>query len=288
MVTANLELVEIKYSLISGGEGGQLIFPSNWVRNELAEQMLETPTEADLFTQSVGQKYPIGTQYRKNGLLFRRSKAGATNTERGFLKGNYFQVPGKAGNSVNSGFEGAFYAAVAAGDTSFKIADTAAVKNEYEGALLVIYDDTNLIYDQYTVIANDATNATTTTCYIAPPGFKHAGATTSCGITVYRNEYMGIRGYATCGAYGSALGYAKFTITSGYFFWLQTAGRISGVTGASTWPGQTAYQRDVYCNTDGSLIGITATTYLYQRVGFLLHRTASDYGDNTIMLQLDQ
>lgn len=286
-MTANLEIVKTQYSMVAGKYGGQLIFPSEYVRSELVSTMLEMPSEADLYTQATQQKYPIGTQLRKNGGLFRRSLAGATNTERGFLKGNYFQVPGKAGNNVNSGFEGAMYADVVAGDTSFKIADTAAAKNEYEGAILVVYNDTELVYDQYTVIANDVTNATTTTCYIAPPGFKVA-ITTGQGVTVYRNEYMGIRGYATCGSYGTALGYAKFTITSGYYFWLQTAGRISGVTGASTWPGQTAYQRDVYCNTDGSLIGITSTTYLYQRVGFLLHRTASDYGDNTIMLQLDQ
>ncbi len=286
-MTVENELTKISYAMIAGQYGGQLVFPSDWVLSSVASEMLTMPSEADLFTQTSGQHYPIGTQYRKNGHLYRYSKAGATNTERGFFKGNYFQVPGKAGNSVNSGFEGAFYAAVVAGDTSFKIADTAALKNEYEGALLQIYDDTALVYDQYVVLGNDVTNATTTTLYIAPPGFKHA-STTAVGITVYRNPYMGIRGYATCGAYGTALGLARFTITSGYYFWLKTAGQTSGITGASTWPGQTAYQRDVYCNTDGSLIGITSTTYLYQRVGFLMHRTASDYGDNTIMLQLDQ
>ena len=81
------------------------------------------------------------------------------------------------------------------------------------------------------------------------------------------------------------MGYAKFPVTTGYFFWLQTAGRISGVTGASTWPGQTQYYRDVYANTDGSLLTYSSGK---QRVGYLLFRTAIDYGDNTIMLQLDQ
>ena len=262
---------------------GEIFLPSHCLEGLVN---LEVPSEADLFTESSIQKYPIATQLRKDGALFRYSKAGAAMADRGFLKGNYYQVPGKAGNSAGSGFEGALSAAVAAGATSFAIADTAATKNLYQGAYFVVYNDTDTTYEKHIIIGNDATNATTTTCYIAPPGFKKA-LTTAYGVTIYLSSYQNVRSMATVGSYGSALGYATFNITSGYFFWMQTAGPISGVTGASTWPGQTAYQRDVYCNTDGSLIGITSTTYLYQRVGFLLGRTASDYGDNFIMLQLD-
>lgn len=282
MTTANNELVKVAYELSIGEYGGQLILPSQWVRKELAEKLIGIPSEADLFAETAGQMYPIGTQLRKSGNLWRYCKAGAAMTAVGFLKGNYFLCPGSAGNSANSGFEGAMSAAVAVGDTSFTIADTAAAKNEYENATLVIYDDTNSAYQQYTVIANDATNSTTTTLYIAEPGFKYA-VTTSYGITVYRNPYMGIR--AMSGGYMSALGYARLSITNAYYFWMVTAGPVSCVTGASTWPGQTQYYRDVYSNTDGSLIGYTAG---YQRIGYLFSRTASDYGDNFIMLQLDQ
>jgi hypothetical protein len=248
------------------------------------------PTEADLCTADTVGRYPVGTQLKGHGGLWRFSKAGAalTAARRGFVKINATLCPGSGGNSASSGFEGAFYAAVTAGDTSFKIADTAAAKNLYEGALLVIYDDTNAIYDQYRVIGNDVDDDTTTTCYIASPGFLH-DVSTSSGIDVYLNPYSNIKECGEGGmAYSSAMGYAKFAVASGSYFWLQTAGVISGVTGASTWPGQTAYQRDVYANTDGSLIGITSTTYLYQRLGYLISKTAADYGDNTIMLQLDQ
>lgn len=262
-----------------------LIMLPDWHRSGIAN--LKVPTEAALVTQAAAQAYPIGTQLRKFGKIYRYCKAGAAMTDRGFLKGNYFQVPGKAGNSVNSGYEAALYAAVVAGQTYFDITDTAAAVNEYEGAYAAFYDDTNSLYDDYMVIGNDVSTGVYTRLYIADPGFKGAHAA-AVQATVYRNPYMGIRSYATVGSYGTALGYAKFSITSAYYFWLQTAGIISGITGASTWPGQTAYQRDVYCNTDGSLIGITSTTYLYQRIGFLLGRTASDYGDNCIMLQLDQ
>jgi hypothetical protein len=247
----------------------------------------EIPSEADLFTQSLVQKYPIGAQLVKHGNLWRYSKAGAAMAAGGFLKCNYSQCPGKAGNSAGVGFEGAFYAAISAGDTSFKIADSAAAKNLYAGAILVIYDDTNVAYQQYRVIGNDASTGVYTTCYIADPGFKY-DTSVSYGITMYLNPYQNVRNFSDGGGYASAIGFARLSVTSGYYFWLVTAGPVTGITGASTWPGQTQYQRDVFCNTDGSIItGASGTTELYQRIGYLMARTASDYGDNLVMLQLD-
>jgi len=276
-MTVEQEVSRANYSLRNNNG---FIFLPDWVKDDLLN--LHVPTQAELFTQSVSQEYPIGAKCVNHDGIWRYSKAGATVTAQGFLKGNYIQVPGKAGNSVSCGFEGAPYAAVAAGATMVEIADTAATKNLYEGALFVVYNDTNSDYEQHRIIGNDATDATSTKLYIAPPGFKRA-LTTAMGITVYLNEYSSIR--QITGGYMSALGYARIPVTSAYYFWLFTAGRISGITGASTWPGQTQYYRDVYANTDGSLIGYTAG---YQRVGYLLGRTASDYGDNAIMLQLDQ
>ncbi len=284
-MTVDKELVQVKYSMVAGQYGGQLIFPSDWVLEDLAKEMLFMPSEADLFAQTVGQHYPIGTQLRKNGKLYRYSKAGAAMAAVGFLKFFNLRCPGLAGNSGTEGYEAAMAAAVVAGQTYFDISDTAATKNMYENAYAVWYDDTNVMYDDAIVIGNDASNGTTTRCYIAPPGFKGAHAA-AVQVTVYRNPYISITG--STNTFKSAAGWTKFSITSDYYFWLQTAGMISGVTGASTWPGQTAYQRDVYCNTDGSLIGITSTIYLYQRVGYLMAGTSGAYGDNFIMLQLDQ
>lgn len=259
-----------------------------WLPEYVMPEHLNTdiPSEADLVTQSSVQKYPIHAQLMKAGNLYRYCKSGATNTSVGFLKGCYTQCPGKAGNSAHSGFEGAMYAAVAAGATSFTIADTAALKNEYQYGLLVVYNDTDVCYDQYVIIGNDASNGTYTTLYISAPGFKNA-ITTGYGITIYLNEYADVR--ILSGGYMSALGYTGMSFTSAYYGWMQTAGKRSGITGASTWPGQTQYNRDVFANTDGSLISAanSTTVIMYQRVGFLLAKTASDYGDNLIMLQLD-
>jgi hypothetical protein len=278
MTAANLELVKVGGSLLVN-RNAQLLLPEYCTPTEVNTSI---PSPTDILTESDHALYPVSTQLKVGGKIFRYCKAGAAMTAHGFMKGNYIQCPGKAGNSGSSGFEGALYAAVAAGDTEFKIADTAAAKNLYQGATLVIYNDTDAIYETHTVIANEVDNDTTTTCYIAEPGFMNA-ITTSMGITIYLDPFSSIR--TMTGGYMSAMGWANFSITSAYYFWMQTAGIITGVTGASTWPGQTQYYRDVYCNTDGSLLTYSAG---YQRVGYLLSRTASDYGDNFIMLQLDQ
>ncbi len=277
-MTVNNELVRIGDSIIHNGPA-RLWLPE-YIMPEYVNS--EIPSERELFKQSSIQKYPIGAQLAKNANLWRYCLAGAAMGAEGFLKGNYTQCPGKAGNSASAGFEGALYTGgVSEGDTSFKIADTAAAKNLYAGAMLVIYDTTNG-FQQYRVLGNDVSTGVYTVLYIAAPGFKN-DTTTSPGITVYLNPYRNIR--AMTGGYMSALGYGRFDITSAYFFWLVTAGPVSCVTGASTWPGQTQYYRDVYSNTDGSLIGYTAG---YQRIGYLLGRTATDYGDNHIMLELDK
>jgi len=277
-MTVQNELVKLGNARIESNTA-QLFLPE-WIMPEFVN--VEIPTEADLVTESSGQKYPLGSKLVKRDGIWRYCKAGAAMAAYGFLKGCYTQIPGKAGNNVGAGYEGAAYEAAAAGATAIKITDTAATKNLYAGGLLTIYNDTDKRYADYEIIGNDASNATYTIIYIAPPGLKDA-LTTAYGIDAYLSPYYNVRGLT--GGYMSALGYAKMNITTLYYFWLFTAGRISGITGASTWPGQTQYYRDVYANTDGSLITYTAG---YQRIGYLLFRTASDYGDNTIMLQLDQ
>jgi len=293
MVTVNQELVQVKYSMVAGQYGGQLIFPSDWVRAELAESMLAMPSEADLFTQTVGQKYPIGTQLRKNAMLFRYCKAGATMGvgHQGSLKVSYLQTPDLAGASTHNGCATSSpVVAVVAGDTSIKIVDAAAVKNEYENATLIVYDDTNLAVPQYTILGNDVSDGTNTMCYIAPPGFKYAIPTTGIGITAYLNPYSKVHGAVVTGTnFYSAIGYARLSITDDYYFWMQTAGPITGLTMDSGYTaGITAYGRDVFANTDGSLYGQASTARYYQRIGYLLGGTSAEYADNFIMLQLDQ
>ena len=284
-MTVDNELVHVGTTVISNGSSA-LWMPSHmmtdWVNSEI-------PTQEDILENTTTQLYPIGSQLRQNGCLYRYSKAGnaLAAAYAGFLKFNHFQCPGLAGNSAGSGFEGALYAAVAAQDQSFAFVDTAATENLYAGAEMIIFDGT-YGWHRYTIIGNDASDGTSTTCYLPEPGFSRA-VTTSPGISVYLNKYQNIRAAgAGLGGWYTAMGYTMgAAIASGSFFWLKTAG-VSWGTMNQTYAGQTAYQRGLYVAQDGSLIGTTSTSYLYQFVGTLLYGTSSSYGDLCYNLQLDQ
>ena len=278
------ELTKVSYALRNNA--GTIILPE-WCMDDLAN--LHVPDELDLFTQSETQEYPIGTQCRKGDRLFRYCKAGETMAvgHQGFLKCARTICPGAVGGG---GSEAALYADAAAGATKIYLGDTTdRVKNYYEDGHLIVMSDT-YGYARYRILGSDAaTSLDYVVVYIAPSGLRQAHTTTSGTVGAYRSPWIDVRSMLTSGnqSWFSAVGMASFAITTAYFFWLQTAGPCWG-TGASTWPGQTAYQREVMANTDGSLIGLAAATVYYQKVGYLLSGTTSIYGDVFMMLQLDQ
>ena len=284
-MTANQNLAKIGFSFAN--TDGELCFPSNWVRNDLIN--LTIPDEAELVTQSLSQKYPIGTQLRRAGNLYRYSKAGETmgTGRQGFLKCNKLVSPESAAAGGN--WLTLLATAGVAGDTTLDLADTnTRAANFYESAIMWIQNDTDKVMDQYTIIASDAGNGTHNYIYIAPPGLKRA-----CGIVsattgacqIYVNPYSSVGSmldHAT--GFFSAIGMAHFPITTAYYFWLHTAGFEFG-TGATPDLGGTAYRRDAYSNVDGSIGGYTAG---YQRIGYVLPVTTASVFESFIMLQLDQ
>jgi len=261
-----------------------LVLPDWIVKGTLS---MKIPSEADLVTQSSLQEFPIGAQFKRNGRMHRYCCAGETIAigHQGFLKVSRTICPGGTGGG---GSEAALYQDAALGDTDIYIGDTTdRAKDYYEDGFLVVMNDTTGHLDYYRIIGNDvATTLDYVKIKIAPPGLKAAHTTTSGTVGAYRSPWIDVRSKLTAAnqSWFSAVGMAPFPITTGYFFWLQTAGPCWG-TGASTWPGQTAHYRDVYANTDGSLIGYTAG---YQKVGYLLSGTQADYGDVFFMMQLDQ
>lgn len=278
MATLDQEMIRMGKSVFIGRDC--ILKMPEWAINDRIGTSL--PTEQDLYTESATQLYPIGSQLEKENGIFRYGKASAALT-RGRFHFNTFSCPGLGGNSANVGFEGAPAANIAANDTDFTIADTAAVKNEYEGAVLQCFGSTH--FDTYRIIGNDVSNGTTTKLYIGAPGFKVAHST-SVGITVYLNPYISLSNANTSG-WLSAVGFASYAVTSGYYFWSKTAGYAFPASNG-TFAGQTAYQRDIHVHQDGSIEGVTATTYLYQRVGYIMHGTSNSYGDSMMMIQLDQ
>lgn len=282
-----ISVTKVVYSGVH--DRGVLVLP-DWVRSELLN--LEKPDINDLHTQSVIQKYPLGAMLKdwpQPGDRWRYCKAGETVAigHQGFLKCNRNSCPGISGGA---GSEAALYADAVAGQNYVDLTDTnSRAKNYYEGATMWLLNDTTGHYDEHRIIGNDVGTAAYCRVYIPEPGLRAAHTTTTGTVQVYRSIYSNVGSMLTGGGqpWKSALGMAHLPLTSAYYFWLHTAGEEWG-TGASTWPGQTAYQRTVMANVDGSLIGKAAATYLYQTVGFLLEGTASDYGDVHFMLQLDQ
>lgn len=287
-MTVENELIRVGDSLFRNR--AQSLWLPEYVMPGLANTTF--PTEADLFTESETQQYPIGAQYRINDKLYRYCKAGAAMPALGFLKCSYMLCPGKAGNSQHSGYEEALYEDAVAGQTALKIIDTAALKNEYAGAHMVIYNVGGKAWEQHEVLGNDLHGTAYTVIYIAPPGLKNAVAGvsgTGPGVTINLSQYRDIREYSAGGGWASAVGVAGLVITEAFYFWLQTAGKVSGLTFGNSYSlGETQYQRNVFVNTDGSVIGSEGTTYIaHQQIGYILSRTASDYADCFIQLQLD-
>ena len=254
---------------------------------------LVVPSEADLVTPGATALYPVGAQLRLNGKLYRYSKAGETIAigHQGFLKCNKNKCPGATGGA---GFEGALQADAAAGATVIDIADTVVrAANYYEGGELVVLNDTLGVYARYHIISSEAGTGAKVRIRILSPGLKYAHTTTSGTVAAYVSPYNNVGSLLIAGnqSWLSAIGMAPFPITIANYFWLQTAGPCWG-TGASTWPGQTAYRRTIFANTDGSLRACADTTDVvtaaYQPVGYLLSGTQSDYGDVFFMMQLDQ
>lgn len=278
-------ITRINYSIRNNG-GGSIILPGQ-VPKGLAN--LKVPDQDSLWAPAADQSYAIGTQLRLNGNLYRYCKAGETIAigHQGFLKCARTICPGAVGGG---GSEAALYEDAVAGQDYLVLTDTGSrAAHYYEDGALWVLNDTTGHYNEYRIVDNDVyVSASYLKVYIDPP-LRFAHSTTAGTIQAYRSPYIDVRSMLTSGnqSWFSAIGMARFPITTAYFFWLQTAGRCWG-TGASTWPGQTAYQRTVMANTDGSLIGLAAATTYYQTVGYLLSGTTSIYGDVFFMLQLDQ
>ena len=265
---------------------GVIILPE-WCREDLVN--LHVPSEAELHTADAVQKYPLGAKVIKADSIWRYVRVGETIAvgSAGFLNCNRIRCPGLAGNSVHEGYEGSPNAAVVAGDSTIYITDTAALVHEYEGAHVSVYDygSSPAYFDSYYVVDNDVSNGTRTTLYLAE-GVKNAWAITGVTLDVYLSPYYSVGSLNLSGnqSWKSAIGKIGLApCTSGYFYWMKTAGLCHG-TLSSTECGKTAFYRDVYSNTDGSLIHYTAG---YQRVGYLLWGTSAAYGDQTYMLQLE-
>jgi len=242
-----------------------------------------------IFEESSSQLYPIGMQLREQGSLkrlFRYSKAAAAITclARGVVNSNY--CPGATDHEDENGFEGVLQAEAAIGQMYVDLADTAnRAVNYYQGGQFVAYGTT--IFHQHYIVKSDAGDGSKVRIYLSAPIVKEK-ITTSMGVTAYLNPYSAVAN-TDSGRYDSFVGVNLIPVTSGYYFWLQTAGPC--IITPMVYFGDSIAERDCYFHMDGTItIAATAdpSTYSPQRAGYLLSKTVSGYGDLWMMLQLDQ
>jgi hypothetical protein len=282
-MTVNNELVQLGKSIIQDKAEGL------WLPEFVMPEFVNTaiPTEADLYTQTLLQKYPLGAQLKKNGKLYRYGRAGVSSASVAFLHGNANYDPGVTGHTNVNGFEGALATdhPIVAGDTAIYIADTTVrAKNYYEGAELVVQYDGGGYIHQYRVIGSEVGTGTYVIVYIAPPGAKAAAPVSGTAIDAYMNRYSNLKGGSTLNFdYFTAMGACGMAVTLGYHFWLQTAGLITLAGTAGT----TAGHRMVYPNTDGSVLD-TEHVAGGQEVGYVTGGTISGYGSLLVMLTIDR
>jgi hypothetical protein len=271
------KLVKSSYSLRNNR--GTIILPA-WVTRSLNNLVVPE----DIYAGDSIQGYPLGTKLYKDGKVYRYGKAGSTSASVAFLHGNANYEPGATGHENVDGFEGALYAAVVAGDTEIKIADTTArALNYYEDAELVLEYDAGVFIHQYKVVASDVGTTAYVKLYIAPPGAKAACPVSGTVVDAYMSRYSNVVGGSALNFdYATAIGAIGVGVTSGKYYWYQTGGLIS-LTGTA---GYTTGKRMVFPNTDGSVLCDPHVTS-GQVVGYVTGRTISSYGSLLVNLAID-
>jgi len=246
----------------------------------------------DLFEQSVTQKYPLGMPFKRGDKKYRYSLAAGNlgGLARLVINSNY--APGVTGHADEDGFEGDLYADAPIGQRYVDIADTAGrAANFYEGGHLIIYSTT--IFHQHYIVRSEAGDGNKVRCWLSEP-IAVEDAEVGDGVTAYRSPYSAVKAAGSVQVgFEPFIGVPLIPVTSGYYFWLLTAGPVCVTPTGVTWPGSAAHLRDIYANeADGTIQPPTLSdpSLGYQRIGYLLSvtgGTGSDYGDLWIMLQLD-
>lgn len=245
----------------------------------------------ELFVQSGTPNYPVGFPYKRGDKRYRYSLAAGNlgGLLRLVINSNY--APGVTGHEDEDGYEGDLYADAPIGQKYVLIADTVArAVNWYEGGHLIIFSTT--IFHQHYIVRSEVGTGAYVKCWLSEP-IAVEDAEVGDGVTAYRSPYSAVKAAGSVQVgFEPFIGVPLIPVTSGYYFWLLTAGLTWITAHGVSWPGAAAEQRDVYAHQDGTIdpASVKDPTNGYQRVGFLSTATggtASDYGDALIMLQLD-
>lgn len=235
--------------------------------------------DANIYSASSTQLYPLGTRLHVDERVFRYCRAGSTITRaRGVFNNDQWSVTNEEPNN-----------GAAIGATTISVVNTAATADLYTGGWAVIYTSP---FQVRHLTGNSASDGTDCNLYI-DGGLDVAITADSTWVTAYPSIYYDTRTASTIGAparnYISFVAWANQAVTSGYYYWGQTWGPACG-TVESVVPGATVNSRRVCFSPNGHLwSGTTLATgavYSAQDAGFILPQTASGSGDQLFMLQI--
>ena len=249
-------------------------------------KMLAGGAFQDIHDLSASQNYEIGTKLVMGDRVFHYAKSISDLTDINYALINSHIIP-------DDGFEGA--ATGVAESRSIVISDTGAAGarpvNYYAGGFIQLYGATTPYHQMRRVVSSTVGNGVSITLTLDYPLAYTLAAT----VDVYPSIYSEVaKAGAVASGHETFVGYAMAKLTTSYpYGWVQTWGPVNGhynqhFPGDSS--GDLANDRDCVFNAAGEIITLqqmgSFTGVSYQRAGYILPCTKSNYGSVFIMLQL--
>ena len=260
-----------------------------------ASGILDGRPYQEISAESATQIYPVGTILNRHGRRFRYCRAyeAITITHRGCP--NVAQYPWVATSLTT--LKGVSVNAFLAGDKQIVftgddyIEDTSPYNslspNYFAGGYIACFFDTNRI-GIYRVTGSTASKVNGSsaanidiTLYLDEPIAKDYAA--GCTVDLYCSPYMNVGASGSLTGWSSVVCIPQCAVTSGYWFWGQTAGPCwvtptSGITGTTI--------RQVYFHSDGTIKDGGTDTSL-QMAGYILFKGDNTQDDAMIQLMLE-
>lgn len=194
-------------------------------------------------------------------------------------------IPGIA---TTDGYEGSLTADAAVDTREVTFLDTVSRDvDHYAGGYMTAFPATGILTHRITEsTAGDGTSITIKLEVGLP-----LAVTSSNGITAYASPYRKLSQTNGTTNFKTAMGVAIVNAAASAYCWIQTRGPawVTATAWGSTGPGCAAGFRDVYANSDGTIMPKLDNQGLAtQRVGTVLYMgDGSAYGDGVINLDLD-
>lgn len=246
--------------------------------------------QQSVYERSLIQHFEIGARWQMGERVFRYTKCKSNLTDLNYAVINSHIIP-------DDGFEGAVSGSPKVGGKTVTILDTGSAaarpENYYQGAYIQIYRDPGVAasatnFDQQRrIIASTVGNGVSITLTLDYPLTCDINAT----VDVYPSPYSEIKKAESVSSGAETfVGFASAFLQIDEYGWLQTWGPVNGHYNIA-FPGENGpSDRDCYFNQAGEIITLKQSGSFvgnsYQRAGYVIPVTKSNYGSVFIQLQL--